>query len=88
MNKKAFQSNANRSLADRCLGYIAKKFGGDGVDNEVRSKFQMNSFELVVGVVRLGRGHDPHVGVGRGSHVTDQCHHGSGHMGTPCEQTE
>ena len=36
----------------------------------------------------VGRGHDPHVGVGRGSHVTDQCHHGSGHMGTPCEQTE
>ena len=31
MYKKAFQSNANRSLADRCPGYIAKKSGGDGV---------------------------------------------------------
>ena len=31
MYKKAFQSNANRSLADRCPGYIAKKFGGDSV---------------------------------------------------------
>ena len=59
MNKKAFQSNANRSLADRCLGYIAKKFGGDGVDSVVRSKFQMNSFELVVGEGGGGGGQGP-----------------------------
>ena len=31
MYKKAFQSNANRSLADISPGYVAKKFGGDGV---------------------------------------------------------